>query len=238
MKSFARCFALLCTGIFLCCGMTFAMEENGNSDVARLEKFRTHIASLQSLTFHFNQLTSGQMSGGDRTASGEAFLVKERDTAKIRWNYQTPDTQVILSDGRTLKMYFEKLHQMMVSPAEALQQDMTYAFLTGQKKVTDAFIIERVISENNLSGEETTEISSAAQNDIFRLTPKTPDNSLQFITVWISEDNELKRLEMVDNFDTITSMTFSSIAENTLSATQAAELFSFTPPDGTEIIEK
>ncbi len=217
-----------------------------NESTERLEQFRSHMASLTSLCFRFSQKTSGQMSGRTRIASGQAYLMRAEDTAKIRWNYQLPNTQVILSDGKELRMYFEKQHQLIVSPVSALQQDITYSLFTGTADISKDFKIEQIIREHDLMAEQETDPSSPSQTttnadqDIegYKLTPLSPSSTTQYLTLWISKDNLLKRVTLVDNFDTRTELTFSHIEENSLKTATSKNLFQFSPPQGTEVIHQ
>lgn len=83
--------------------------------------------TMHSLTFNFIQNTRGQLSGRPKTGRGQAFFVKTKNAHKVfgkmRWNYSSPDKQILVSDGNTFSMYFESLAQMIVTPAKALEQD-------------------------------------------------------------------------------------------------------------------
>jgi outer membrane lipoprotein carrier protein len=67
------------------------------------------------------------------------------------------------------------------------------------------------------------------------------NSQVQEIHLWISADSLIRRIEIKDHFGTITLINISDIKENALadaSEKTIAELFSFTPPEDTEIIEQ
>jgi outer membrane lipoprotein-sorting protein len=59
------------------------------------------------------------------------------------------------------------------------------------------------------------------------------------IHLWVTADSLIERMEILDHFDTRTSLVLSHLEINTLNPddSKAMEtLFTFTPPEGTEII--
>jgi len=212
-----------------------AAMESDKDTVERVKLLSSHLNSLTSLTFNFTQRTSGQMSGRPRQASGQAFLIRMDNGAKMRWNYLVPDKQVIISDGKKLSMYFEKLNQMIISPADVLQEDITYSFFTGKQNISDNFFILSGIDEQDLAETASTSL------DVVKLVPKASTSQIKGITLWLSSKNEIKRIEILDSFDTITLLTLSNVAENSLyqdGIPVNSGLFTFAPPEGTEIIRQ
>lgn len=210
--------------------------QSGEADAeSRAKELRTHLSDLSSLSFTFTQRTTGQLSGRAKQASGQAFLVRNKNSAKMRWNYLAPDQQVIISDGKTLTMYFEKLNQMIISPADVLQEDITYSFFAGDSDITDKFHISKGIDEQDITTQ------TAISHDVLKLTPKVSTSQITTITLWITDNNHIKRIEIRDSFDTLTLLTLSSIKENSLqndTEVLSGDLFTFSPPEGTEIIHQ
>lgn len=198
------------------------------------QELRQHLRELSSLSFHFNQRTRGQMSGRPRQATGQAYLAKNESGAKMRWDYQTPDRQVIISDGKELSMYFENLNQMIIAPAESLQQDITYSFFTGDDDIEDDFIVSSGLQETEKRNE-------LAQFDVIKLVPKAPTSQIQSIRIWVTKLSQIKRIEIQDTFDTLTLLNISQIQENAQIVDGIPvndSFFTFTPPQGTEIIRQ
>jgi outer membrane lipoprotein carrier protein len=193
-----------------------------------------HLGQLSSLSFTFTQQTMDQISGRTKQASGHAYFVKNQNNTRMRWNYQAPDRQVIISDGKELVMYFENLNQMIIAPADTLQQDVTYSFFTGAKNIEDEFIVSE-------GGEIVEGSLDSPLYDVIRLEPRSTESQVQNIRLWIMALKHIQRIEIVDNFETKTIINISNIEENSITGEdvpQLKDLFSFTPPPGTEIIRQ
>ena len=222
--------------VLLLAGTPFCFSQSPGAEAASppLETARAladHLGALQSLSFSFNQRTSGQISGRERRASGRAYFAKIDGEAKMRWNYHAPDTQVFISDGTTLKMYFENLNQMIIAPAETLQQDVTYSFFTGSTSFEDDFAV--------LAGPDQDGATFPEGHEIITLVPKKAPTQIKDIRLWVTDNLEIKRIEIRDTFDTLTLLTISNMEENSLTRDGellAPDFFTFTPPEGTEII--
>jgi len=224
------CVLLLCV---LNVGAALAAEEPG-SPLETAERLSERLGQLSSLSFTFTQQTKGQISGRTKQASGHAYFVKDGDKTRMRWNYLAPDRQVIISDGQELIMYFENLNQMIIAPADQLQQDVTYSFFTGKKNIDDEFIVSD-------GGEIIESAIGSPQYEVIRLEPRSTDSQVKDIRLWVRDFKQIQRIEIVDNFETKTTINIDNIEENTLSSEGKVidkDLFSFTPPPGTEIIRQ
>ncbi|SHO44575.1 LolA family protein [Desulfopila aestuarii] len=226
--------AALCLVFFLVLSsisLASAAGEYPEDIAARLQK---KYDQMRSLSFTFNQQSQGQISGRPRTGSGTAFFYKTGKNSKMRWNYTTPDKQVLISDGKTFSMYFSELEQMIVTPADSLESDLTYTFFSGRGRIADKFHI--LPPDEELMQEE----MKAGQPQIIKLVPKEPQSQVQAIHLWVDDDSLIRRIEIKDHFDTVTLLTLSKIEIDTIdgSSSEVAKLFSFTPPEGTEIIHQ
>lgn len=190
--------------------------------------------AMKSLSFGFNQRSQGQMSGRPRTGSGQAFFYKDNENSKMRWNYNTPDRQILISDGTTFSMYFAELQQMIITPAETLDSDLTYSFFSGKGRIDEKFHILPPDPEYTRGAAEDSP-------QILKLVPKEQHSQVQHIHLWVTSDSLIRRIEIKDHFDTLTTLNLSKIQENFLAETgsqEIAELFTFTPPEDTEIIRQ
>jgi outer membrane lipoprotein carrier protein len=213
---------------------TSLADEISASPLDKAKKLSEHLGQLKSLDFNFTQQTRDQISGRTKQASGRAYFMKNNDKTQMRWNYLAPDRQVIISDGTKLMMYFENLNQMIIAPADQLQQDVTYSFFTGAKNIEDEFIV----SEGGEIEEGSAELPTY---DVIRLEPRSMESQVRDIRLWIKDLQQIQRIEIIDNFDTKTIINISNIEENSLTGDgqqRDKDLFSFTPPSGTEIIRQ
>jgi len=80
-----------------------------------------------ALKAKFDQVSSlSGMSKRQRRAGGTMVIQKP---GLLRWDYITPDEQVLVSDGEMFSLYLASENQMIVTPAqEYLQEDITYSF--------------------------------------------------------------------------------------------------------------
>lgn len=215
--------------VLICSFSVSSQAETATEAATRLQnKYNT----IESLSLDFVQNTRGQLTGRPKTGRGRAYFVKNTTPGKMRWNYSDPDRQILVSDGKTFSMYFESLQQMIVTSASTLDKDITYSFFTGSGNLLEDFDIT--------AGEHKID-NSAEKTVVIKLTPKISQSQVASIQIWITSDSLIRRIEILDLFDTITVLNFSNLQVNAmdLSDTGALEkLFSFTPPENTEIIQQ
>ena len=190
--------------------------------------------SMQSLNFNFYQDIQGEMTGRPRQGSGRAIFLKNGGKARMRWDYVAPEQQVLISDGVVFSMYFANLKQLIVSPAEQLDTDLTYSFFTGKGVLKRDFHI-RPADENEQSTNED-------EFKVIKIIPKTPQSQVQDIHLYVTSDSLIRRIKIRDHFGTLTILNFSDIevdkVTNGKSPKEIEALFTFVPPPGTEIIRQ
>lgn len=223
--------------LVLSCLLLPVIVYGGESDIEYPEdiaqRLQARYDKISSLTFNFTQNSSGDMTGRPRKGSGRATFVKLDGERYMRWDYAIPDKQVLVSDGKIFSMYFAELQQMIISPAEALEADLTYSFFTGKGTLKNDFHIrpadEEYQAENN------------AEFQVIKLIPKTAQSQVQDIHLWVTADSLIRRISIRDHFDTVTVLNLSDIEIDGLVSKNRQELlsfFSFVPPQGTEIIRQ
>jgi outer membrane lipoprotein carrier protein len=196
-----------------------------------------HIASKLQSTYEnaanivaqFSQTTTMKFSPRVRQGAGKMIFLKP---GRMRWDYITPDYQVLISDGETISMYFEKSSQMIISNAkDYLQSDVTYSFFAGTGNILKDFDISGPGFENN-----------QPDTYLIKLIPKSTHPQVSSMHAWISRETFLiKQLQIIDHFDTVTNLYFTNItidADSYDNRKIGKDLFYFTPPAGTEIIEQ
>ncbi len=204
-------------------------SESPEDTAARVQ---LRVNKIESISFNFHQQTRGEMTGRPRRGSGKAVFFKKDGKSRMRWDYSSPDKQVLVSDGAVFSMYFEDLKQMIVTPAENIKNDLTYSVFTGTGNLKNDFHILPPDEETGSNSEEF---------QIIKLLPKEPHSQVQDIHVWITESSLIRRMSIRDLFGTITVLNFSDIQVDSLAEADEKtlqSLFSFIPPKGTEIIEQ
>lgn len=190
--------------------------------------------TMHSLTFNFYQEIRGEMTGRPRQGSGQATFLKKDGKARMRWDYVSPDRQVLISDGVIFSMYFASLKQLIISPAEQLDADLTYSFFSGKGVLKRDFYI-RPADEDNQSDDETL-------FKVIKLIPKTQQSQVQDIHLYVTADSLIRRIMIRDHFSTVTVLNLSDIEVDKVmigkSPEQIEAIFTFVPPEGTEIIRQ
>ena len=192
-------------------------------------------SAVNSMSFSFSQTTSGPMTGRPKSGKGSGLYARTSDKPLMRWNYLTPDPQVVISDGRTISMYFEKLNQMIISEVDEAQTDILFSFFAASEPLENHFTILPPFLETDISEADLPEMQS------LRLEPLDKNSQIKNIHLWIGENSIIRRIELLDHFDTKTTINLSNIAINPLDTTEQQkleELFTFIPPEGTEIIRQ
>jgi outer membrane lipoprotein carrier protein len=152
----------------------------------------------------------------------------------MRWDYVSPDQQVLISDGVTLSMYFSNLKQLIISPAEQLDADLTYSFFTGKGVLKRDFHIRPANEDEQSTNED--------EFKIIKLIPKTPHSQVQDIHLYVTNASLIRRIKIRDHFGTVTVLNLSDIEVDTVMKGKKPEeieaIFTFVPPPGTEIIRQ
>lgn len=165
----------------------------------------------------------GDMERRQRRGSGSMVIQKP---GLLRWDYVSPDKQVLVSDGKNFSLYFAAENQMIVTPAkEYLQEDVTYNFFSGKGNLLQDFEVSAIPGDPQKHG-----ILS------IMLVPKKTHAQVATLNVWVDEGTFLvNRLEILDHLGSVTNLMLFNTGVN---KPVPAEYFHFTPPAGTEIIEQ
>ncbi len=196
-------------------------------------------AAVDSISFSFSQTTSGPMTGRPKSGKGNGLYARTAEKPLMRWNYLAPDPQVVISDGRTISMYFEKLNQMIISEVDQAQTDILFSFFAASEPLDKHFTILPPYLETDISTDQSSE--ELPEMQALRLEPLDKNSQIQNIHLWISDDLIIRRIDLLDHFDTKTTINLSNININPLDLTDRQDLadrFAFIPPEGTEIIRQ
>lgn len=212
-------FAVVLLGLLAPPSVLSAGEPPPGEVARRLQDAYDRIASFRA---GFEQLTTVPMSNRVRKGGGTVVFQKPH---KMRWDYRTPDVQVLVSDGQKVYLYMAASRQLMVRAMdEYLQSDVTYAFFSGRGRIVKDFEIEEVEKQKQIPGLYA-----------IKLIPKTAHPQVDYLYAWVdAKQYYITRLEIIDQFGSVTTLTFADIQ---LNLPFPPATFQFTPPPGTEIIE-
>lgn len=222
--------------VILCCpplpGTSHASNPLPEQERDRLQQVYREFTSLR---FDFSQITRTQMR--ERTGKGTATFIRTEKSGQagiMRWNYSEPDPQIILYDGKTLSIYTEKDHQLLVTSAQQLNNDITYSFFAGTKNIADDFSLQRPNDryEFKLPGQSLR---------VIRLIPRKPHPQIKAVQIWLDKDYLIHHLILEDPFDSITALTFTNIQTNSLNIHNpkvVRKILDLNLPQDTEIVNQ
>ena len=212
-------------------------EKRGDDPTSTVAQLQKKHQQLRSLEFEFSQAT--QNGGRTKLGGGNAVFYRLAETGAkargiMRWNYNEPTVQTIINDGKELSIYTPQDKQLIVSPAQDMESDVTYALFTGTRSLTDEFTVSAADPLFTLSDPP---VGFAA----VLLTPRQPHPQIKRIQLWLDGDHALHRLLMEDHFGALTELTFSRMRFNALrpgDAQKAQSLLHLDLAPGTETIRQ
>jgi outer membrane lipoprotein carrier protein len=147
-------------------------------------------------------------------------LIYYEKPGKLRWEFEGPEPETIVSDGKTVYDYDPALNQVVETPlAQASRSNAAAAFLLGVGDVKRDF---------------TAEVTTAPDSSELVYIALTPRKGGQRIEAGIDRKTyNIATLSISDAMGNRTDLSFSNIElDQLLHASQ----FTFTPPDGADVV--
>lgn len=214
----ARVLLLLCLALGLVAPAPQAAPPRPLTCEQIIEGVQARYAKLTDIQAGFEQVT--QLPGGRRLeAAGTAYFKKPR---MIRWDFERPEPQSIITDGQTMWVWEPQQRQVQVYGAALLDARLRLGFFQDLRRLSEDFTM-RV--------GEPTECCHTLE-----LEPK-PGRviDLRHLTLFIlREPMRVVRARTVDLAGNVTEIEFRDIKENT---GLKDSLFRFSPPPGTKVIK-
>jgi len=224
-KRFSFLFSML---LFFAGQVAFASDLSSktasNPDASRLsldeviQKVEKHY-SVSGFTADFSQTSSIKAMEITDSASGKAFFKR---SGKMRWEYETPDRQVIITDAKTLWVFRPEDNQVMIGKAPSFfKGGKGFSFLSDMKVIRQKFDI--VLEKETEKG-----------FFVLKLLPREKTYDIVEIFLWISRNT----------FDVVKILTYNSYGDETrivfnniqLKEKLDDSLFTFKVPEGTEVL--
>ena len=180
----------------------------------RLDNFLNGLHTLQA---DFRQILSDEQGSGNQFATGTFYLSRP---GRFRWDYETPNNQYILADGRSVWLVEEDLEQVTQRSQKSALKGTPAQLLAGSGELDDEF--------------EVLELNTRLGMSWLELQPKDEDAQFSRITLGFREDS-LASLEMIDRFGQITSFSFTNTRRN---PQLDQDVFRFIPPPGYDILDQ
>ena len=181
-----------------------------------IEKLQAFVAQTQSARAGFTQTVTDKNGKTTQTASGKLAFSRP---GKFRWEYQKPYEQLIVGDGQKLWVYDKELAQVTVKKLEGALGSSPAALLAGSNNIEEYYNVNAKGVSRGL--------------DWLEAYPKEQDSMFQKVRMGF-KGNTLDTMELHDQLGQITSIRFSRIERN---PKLPADAFTFTPPQGVDVIE-
>jgi outer membrane lipoprotein carrier protein len=192
----------------------YAAHDSNPSVQHVLDAVQKRYQDTQSFSASFREELS-TVGAAKRERTGMVYFMKP---GKMRWNFESPDTETIVSDGTTMYNYDPDLDQVVETPLkQALASSSAAAFILGVGKLEHDF--------NAKLG------PIADSNQQLTLVPKAGGNQID-LTV-DSTNYDIKGLTLKDQLGNTTAISFNDIKRNT---PFSDSMFAFKVPQGADIV--
>ena len=179
------------------------------------QDFDKYLAGLASWSADFTQTIDDGHGKVVRSAAGKLYLQRP---GKFRWDYTEPSEQMVLADGRQIWFYDKDLAQANVRDMDSALANTPASLLSGGGPVSAQFDVTALPAKGGLQW--------------FQLVPKRANTDFQVVRMGF-DHGELASMFLADKLSQVTQLTFTHSSRN---AAFAADLFSFTPPPGVDVI--
>ena len=205
---------------FLLCAAPPAL---GFSQGEVIERVQAAYEQTQSWEAKFTEVSVNRSLGIELEKHGQAYFQKP---GLMRWEYEVPDRRLIVSDGELLWVYTPEDEQVLVASIESLYRaDAPILFLTGEGKLADYFDILLIGGEEMCSHGEV----------VLELVPREQQvNLAKLRMVADAESFQIVGTVVYDHFGNVADIRFCDIRTD---RDLPANLFQFSVPPGTEVIE-
>jgi len=200
-----------------------AMAETARAETpsALLRCVQDRYGALRDLSATFAQESRVASLGRTRTRAGRLFF---QAPGRMRWEYDGPEPQLIVADGKQLWFHRPERNQVVVQPMDAAFTRQTpLLFLLGRGD----FAAEFTWDERELAPGAGGLVSVALRPRV-----EAPDLSRLVLEV-VGGECRLAGTIVEDAFGNVTRLVFSGERANT---GLDAGLFHFAPPKGTEVV--
>ena len=188
-----------------------------SSEQATVNAIQKSYESVLTFRATFEQRAFVKMVNRTEVAKGNVQIKKP---GKMKWVYNSPDPQVLISNQKNLWLYTPEDEQVTKMPVENVYSSNTPAlFLAGQGILTDAFDVVQVLTEKN------------GFTVVF--TPKEVESNLSRLILRANKNNyQITGATVYDKLGNKTDIRFRDIRIN---EEIAESVFDFKIPAGVEI---
>ena len=186
-----------------------------------IDKLHQFLESTKTLRAGFTQIVVAK--NGTRPQQSSGVMIFSRP-GKFRWQIEKPYSQLLVSDGEKVWIYDPDLRQVTVKKVGNALGGTPAALLAGESGGKST--LEKSFTLREAGEREGLEWVEAV--------PKSQESGFEKLRLGFA-GNDLKAMELFDNFGQTTSLYFSNLERNPVIA---ASLLSFKPPAGVDVISE
>ena len=185
---------------------------------------------MQSFQGNFQQTTIVESEARRASASGS---IAYQRPGKMRWEYQEPDPQLLVTDGDTLWLYDPLLENVTIQELAAVTDGTALAFLLGAGELSEDFT-QRRMQKSLLDSDKSWEV--------LELVPNREQSAIEFLQLGVnSETGALEALLFKDNSGSVRIIEFEALSYNVKFSdeviSQIAQLLQVAMLTGTDIVD-
>jgi outer membrane lipoprotein carrier protein len=207
----------------------WALEEPATPAISRfnlrevLSGVENRYNRLKSMSAHFQQLVR-QGPGVIRREEGRLYLSKP---GRMRWEYESPETKLFVTDGKRVALYIPGENRVMES---AIKE-------TEDIKAPLAFLLGRLDFEEQFQRMETSPqfVPTEAGNFVFRAYSKQLAERMEWVLFEVTPGFEIRRVVARERGGLETEFRFDGMETN---PRLAESMFRFTAPEGVEVVRE
>lgn len=189
-----------------------AATRGKDAAVAQMQHF---LAEVHSLKADFTQVVMDPNLHKVKQSEG-TLLIKRPN--RFRWDYATPNKEIIVADGKRVWMYDVELQQVTVKPLDGTLAASPAVLLSGSNDVGRNFKVLDLGSRDGL--------------EWVGLKPKVKDTDFEDVRLGFKHGT-VAVMELKDALGNLTRITFSHVVRN---VALSDDQFRFTPPPGADVI--
>jgi outer membrane lipoprotein carrier protein len=195
--------------------LSFSVVDAGVARAGGVDRLDVFMKQTQAARGEFEQRIVNREKKVTQQSSGSLAFQRP---GKFRWSYVKPYEQLIVGDGSRVWIYDKELNQVTVRKLDQALGATPAALLAGSNDALNAFVLK---DEGAREGLEWVEA-----------TPRDKESTFERIRMGFSAQG-LERMELTDSFGQTTLLRFVGLQAN---PRLDANLFTFTPPQGADVI--
>ena len=180
-----------------------------------LDRLQRHYRETRSFSAKFNEEIA-TVGAPKRNRSGKVSFLKP---GRMRWDFDEPEKQIIVSDGETVYSYDPDLNQVVETPLrQAIKSSSATSFLLGM---------------GNISRDFKAQFADTPTPDLIRLKLDAKTGGYKIEIGVDPKTYNLTTLTLTDQLGDVTKISFSDIHDN---VELSESTFAFKTPAGADVV--